>query len=313
MPLGFVVNLVAYNLEYWPDETCERYVRYEGIMTAFGIEVVGLMMLIRLHALYYDKSRLVVVFVAFILLGETVANVYLLVHALAVPHWKVQDIVHSCSMIFGSVGAGSAASAWIPLLYDTIILLLTLHVTVPSIRRSERGFIVRTILKDGLRYYVVICAVTLVLTIMIAAAPDGLKNITAQLELLLTVTMMSRITIHLKKEFYSPSVAGHRYDEGAVNISFSRDRPNSVSTTRKRSRSYSDSSSASHADISIGFVRPPPVYISPIFPERRSEIRAAAHGTGHAMADVDEQIFARGSDQWRGHNHIQEQRRDLES
>ncbi|KAM6494312.1 hypothetical protein JOM56_010673 [Amanita muscaria] len=34
---------------------------------------------------------------------------------------------------------------------------------------------------------------------MIATAPDGVKNISAQLELLVTVTMMSRITLNLKK------------------------------------------------------------------------------------------------------------------
>jgi hypothetical protein len=83
-------------------------------------------------------------------------------------------------MIFNSGTAGSVASAWIPLFYDTVVLLFTLHVTVPSIRRSERGFIVRVILKDGLLYYAVILIVTLVLTIMIAVAPPGLKNITAQ-------------------------------------------------------------------------------------------------------------------------------------
>jgi hypothetical protein len=87
-------------------------------------------------------------------------------------------------MIYGSPKVLSSAAAWIPLLYDTIILLLTLYVTVPSIRRSERGFIVRTILTDGLRYYAVICVVTMVLTIMIAGAPPGIKNITAQLQLL---------------------------------------------------------------------------------------------------------------------------------
>ena len=90
----------------------------------------------------------------------------------------------ACSMIYGSPKVLSAASAWIPLLYDTIVLLLTLYVTVPSIRRSEKGFIVRTILTDGLKYYAVICVVTMVLTIMIAGAPPGLKNITAQLQLL---------------------------------------------------------------------------------------------------------------------------------
>ncbi|KAG2036379.1 hypothetical protein BDR03DRAFT_982998 [Suillus americanus] len=68
------------------------------------------------------------------------------------------------------------------------------------------------------RAYSVICTVNLVLTIMIIRASDGVKNIAAQLELLsnsdwltsfhysLTVTMMSRITLNLKKEAcYEPN------------------------------------------------------------------------------------------------------------
>lgn len=67
-------------------------------MTNLGVEVVGLMMLIqralhflpashlltsvlRVHALYFHKSRLFIAFVAFILLAETIANVYLLIYA----------------------------------------------------------------------------------------------------------------------------------------------------------------------------------------------------------------------------------------
>ncbi|KIM77812.1 hypothetical protein PILCRDRAFT_825045 [Piloderma croceum F 1598] len=268
MPLGFIVNLVAYNLEHWPDKVCrcERYVRYEGVMTAVGVEVVGLMMLIRINALYYNKSRLVVAFMACILLLETVINVYLLVYAIPVEHWNIQNQVHSCSMIYGSPKVLSSGAAWIPLLYDTLVLLLTLYVTVPSIRRSEKGFIVRTILTDGLKYYAVICVVTMVLTIMIAGAPPGLKNITAQLQLLFTVTMMSRITIHLKKQVNAPSAAGHRYDEAAADVTFSRDR--SFSDVMARKRSHSSSSSA---DFGITFVRPPPARLSTIWSERSSD------------------------------------------
>jgi len=45
----------------------------------------------------------------------------------------------------------------------------------------------------------VIFSITLTLAIMIPVAQSGIQNITAQLELLLTVAMMSRVTIDLKK------------------------------------------------------------------------------------------------------------------
>ncbi|KAJ8474587.1 hypothetical protein ONZ45_g15902 [Pleurotus djamor] len=84
-------------------------------------------------------------------------------------------------------------------MYDTIVFSLTFYRTWPSIRRKEAGFILQRLFEDGLLYYSVIFSVTLVLTIMIIAAPPGLKNITAQLEQLITVAMMSRITLNLRK------------------------------------------------------------------------------------------------------------------
>ena len=150
-----------------------------------------LILTLRVHALYYDKSRLIIGFVAFILVAETATNVYLLIHAIrmpmprfslslnrrlmfhsrqsAVPHQKYQDQVHceyisalvscrltlliACSMIYNAGAAGAVASAWIPLFYDTVVMLLTMYITVPTIRRSAKGFIVWTIFRDGLLYY----------------------------------------------------------------------------------------------------------------------------------------------------------------
>jgi len=282
IPLGFIINIVAYNLEYWPDDICEHYVRYEGVMTAFGIEVVGLMMLLRVHAMYYNKSRLVIAFVAFILLAETVTNVYLLVHAGPVLHSKYQTQVHSCSMIYNS--PARSVSAWIPLLYDTIVLLLTLYITVPPIRRRTPGYIVRIIFMDGILYYGVIFSVTLVLAIMITSAPQGIQNITAQLELLLTVTMMSRITLHLKKQLHSPRPARHRYVEGAHQLSFSRDRPHSDAVTRSRSHFPS----AGGADLGTTFVRPPQVHRLSTIPSARSSIlQTPTHSVSTILFSTD--------------------------
>jgi|SRR6188768_871193 len=97
--------------------------------------------------------------------------------------------------------AAATSSAWIPLLYDTIIFGLTLYRTVPPIRREEASYILKRLLEDGLLYYrlvvyrptlqkltfsltfltiSVIFSVTFVLTFMIVGAPPGTKNIAAQ-------------------------------------------------------------------------------------------------------------------------------------
>ncbi|EKM49743.1 uncharacterized protein PHACADRAFT_214265 [Phanerochaete carnosa HHB-10118-sp] len=87
----------------------------------------------------------------------------------------------------------ASASAWMPMAYDTIVLMLTLKRTLGPVRNKTAGKIAKALLRDGI---IVIFAVNLVLTLMIALAPPGIQNITAQL----TVTMMSRITLHLRKQ-----------------------------------------------------------------------------------------------------------------
>jgi hypothetical protein len=163
-----------------------------------GINIVGLMMLVRIYALYNRELR-IVAGVATLLLVEIGMYAWLMTTGVPVQHVAST----SCTMIFGeSNKIASSASAWLPLLYDTVVLVLTLKRTIPSARRNSRDstmHLTNRLLEDGLIYYSAIFAVTLVLTVMIVAAPPGLKNITAQLELLITVTMMSRITLNLMK------------------------------------------------------------------------------------------------------------------
>ncbi|KZP11162.1 hypothetical protein FIBSPDRAFT_708454, partial [Athelia psychrophila] len=187
MPLSFIVNLVG---------NCERYVRYEGIMTAVGVEIVGLMMLIRVYALYH-KSRYIAGGVAFILFVETATNVYLLVYASAVAHWSPSP----CSMIFSGNHIATSATAWMPLLYETIVFKLTLFRTLESLKNGETAYLLRTMFRDGLIYYAVIFTVNLTLTVMIISAPVGIQNVAAHACLIqnLKIIMMSRITLNLRR------------------------------------------------------------------------------------------------------------------
>ncbi|KAF9221523.1 hypothetical protein BS17DRAFT_784901 [Gyrodon lividus] len=204
-PLGFLVNLVAFTLPSWEIKvnTCQHFVRYEGAMTTIGTQVAGLMMFLRVRAIY-NKNKAVVWSVMLLFLVWVGVNAWLLTHGEAVQH---ASGIHSCSMIFDvPLSKIASASAWLPLLYDTVIFTFILKKTTLALRKEQTGRIVRTLLADGTLYYSSICAVNLVLTIMIVRAPQGLKNITAQLELLLTVTMMSRITLNLKKQVMCGSI-----------------------------------------------------------------------------------------------------------
>ncbi|KLO13006.1 hypothetical protein SCHPADRAFT_940778 [Schizopora paradoxa] len=212
-PLAFIVNLTAY-LSDWPPEVstnfngtekkqkfneverCKRFVRYEGSCTIIAIEVVALMMFMRIKALY-ERQWKVIGLVASILVLETATNAWLMTHGEPVQH---SGNVHACTMIFDpSLKFLPSLSAWLPLIYDTIVIALTLLKCREPVKQKTASFIIRTLVRDGLLYYSVIFTINIILAIMIVTAPPGIKNITAQLEQLLTVAMMSRITLSLKR------------------------------------------------------------------------------------------------------------------
>jgi hypothetical protein len=47
----------------------------------------------------------------------------------------------------------ASSSAWLPLLYDTVVLVLIAHKTLPDLRLKNRYSIMKRLLEDGLIYY----------------------------------------------------------------------------------------------------------------------------------------------------------------
>ncbi|PIL22617.1 hypothetical protein GSI_15307 [Ganoderma sinense ZZ0214-1] len=210
-PLAFVGNLYAYFSGTFTHERCMHFVRYEGATTMIGINIASLMMLLRVYAMY-SKRRLVVALVTIVFCLEFGTNAWLLSHGIAVNH---SPRVRACSMIFDSSKVpriATSSTAWSVLIYDTLVLGLTLFCTYNSIRNQTVANTMKVLLKEGLLYYSVIFCVTLVLTLMVAFAPPGIQNVCAQMEYLLTVTMMSRITLHLKRSAHKQELLGYRYE-----------------------------------------------------------------------------------------------------
>ncbi|KAF8743764.1 hypothetical protein AX14_000731 [Amanita brunnescens Koide BX004] len=179
-PLGFIINLYAYLSHSMTPEVCRHFVRYEGAMTMIGISVVALMMFLRIQCLY-RQWKIVYYSVGLLFLVQTGIYAYLLSRGQPVVH-PADSPIQACTMIFDPAISGLAtSSAWMPLLYDTVIFLLTLRcVLQPRSGRFGTFGLKKRLFEDGLIYYSAIFAINLVLTIMIAHAPAGLKNITAQ-------------------------------------------------------------------------------------------------------------------------------------
>ncbi|KAF7760973.1 hypothetical protein Agabi119p4_10382 [Agaricus bisporus var. burnettii] len=203
-PLGFIVNLHAFISPIWSSEVCARFIKYEGFTVALAVEVVGVMMLLRIRAIYSGRTKTyITILLSTILIIETGINIWLISYSHQVIH-NPQSGATSCSVVFDIEKPGvkilGPSSAWIPLVYDTIVFALTLYRTIPPLRNApSTSDIIERLFGDGLMYYSVILAVTLVLTIMLIKSPQGIRQIAAQTEQLITVAMMSRITLNLRK------------------------------------------------------------------------------------------------------------------
>jgi len=199
VPIAFIVNLYAYFSPVWSPVMCAHFVRYEGVMHAFEIYIVGLMMMLRVKALY-PGNKWIPWLLSFYVAIEASVTSYLLVHGIPVIH-NPSSGVEACTMIFDETISDVASSsfAWLPLLYDSVILGMTLNRTIPATRGHRAGVLIKQIFRDGILYFVVIFGLAFTLTFMIIFAPAGIKNISAQMEQLITVAMMSRITLNLKK------------------------------------------------------------------------------------------------------------------
>ncbi|KAF8465000.1 hypothetical protein DFH94DRAFT_784272 [Russula ochroleuca] len=202
IPLSFIVNIYLYFSSSRNQHLCAHAVRYEGAMTMIGISIVFTMMFLRIRALYRAFMS-IQAFVLAILLTFIGVNSYVLTHGIPVKHLD-DSIVDSCTMIVDpKIGRALASStAWLPLLYDTVIVSLTLYRTASSVYSKTASNLLRVLLREGLLYYrcvvdahitlpfystqrpqiscSVICTITLILTIMIDSATQSIRNITSQ-------------------------------------------------------------------------------------------------------------------------------------
>ncbi|THV03843.1 hypothetical protein K435DRAFT_962187 [Dendrothele bispora CBS 962.96] len=240
IPIGFIMNLFAYlsSTLSWDPATCregdvhscrcQRFVRFEGALTMIGIDVAALMMFIRIYALYHKGGKVIICGVAALLAVQIGVNAWLLTLGTAVQH----ENVPACTMIFGTAQSWIASStAWIPLMYDSVVLALTIYKTFPRLHKGQLldpPYIMRKMLEGGILYYRQVCFLNWSHNALRLKAPDELKNICAQLELLITVMMMSRITLNLRNSGHKEKKIGKKLNDlGHVSTLISATAPSS--------------------------------------------------------------------------------------
>ncbi|EJD42824.1 hypothetical protein AURDEDRAFT_168068 [Auricularia subglabra TFB-10046 SS5] len=220
-PMAYTVQLCSYFIrpDIWTPDICKHYLAFEGAVVVVILGVVGLMMMVRhvqvllsfvdrhssnpdsVYAMY-DRSRKVVIGLGALYVVQFIIQGWLQTGSRPVHHTP-GTAVAGCSMLFDKTfGTWQTAAAWMPMVYDTAVFVLTLHKTVCILRHypSPGTRIARILLRDGALYYLAIVASNIPLIVMLVAAPEGIRNIAAQLASLITTTMMSRITLSLRRK-----------------------------------------------------------------------------------------------------------------
>ncbi|EIW77047.1 hypothetical protein CONPUDRAFT_84300 [Coniophora puteana RWD-64-598 SS2] len=195
IPLGFIVDLFAYISPQFSTSGCKRFVRYQAAMNQIGVHVAALMMLRRVFALYTQKILSATLAIFFVIWCGVAA--YVVMCGGPVPHTPA---VHSCTLIFqGKFYVLATSATWFELAFETIVIGLIVARTLPYRPCRNANTIARCLLVDGLIYYAVICVVNVTSIVMVSSCPPGIRNMFGQIQLTMTVTMMSRITLSLPK------------------------------------------------------------------------------------------------------------------
>ncbi|PAV16794.1 hypothetical protein PNOK_0685800 [Pyrrhoderma noxium] len=198
-PLAFIVNLYAYISPKYSPSNCAGLVIYEGSLSILAVANAGLVMIFRVNALYGGDNQPALATLGFLWLAQVGVSSFLVSSGMPVPHTPG---IHSCTLIFNPERRKlSPLFSILPLVFDTTVLILTLHKTKAVLRTCKTSnAIVQTLQNDGILYYSILFAANFTLTFMLIFAPPGLKNILQQFVQLATTTIISRITLHLKKQ-----------------------------------------------------------------------------------------------------------------
>ncbi|KLO11792.1 hypothetical protein SCHPADRAFT_941780 [Schizopora paradoxa] len=169
---------------------CNRFARYEGVTYCVSIIVAGLMMIVRVNVLY-EKSMTVMIAVSTLWCLQIGTFIFFLSGGEALPK---DGISGGCAFIFKpSLGRLDILAIVGTLVFDSVILSLVAFKTFtykdpvqqsfgesshPGCERRTFTYIAyNCMLQEGAIYYCVICGINLSLTIMIATAAPGIRNV----------------------------------------------------------------------------------------------------------------------------------------
>ncbi|KAJ3503715.1 hypothetical protein NLJ89_g8309 [Agrocybe chaxingu] len=193
-PLRSIVAITAFHYPHWTGAACSNFVQFLGASSVSVSSLCGLLMILRVYALYHRSNILLVLLLS-------VWTAQLVSSAVGISTAGVLQLPPG-PMFVGCIL--TATSKWLavnwagPLLLDGAIFFLTLWRTREYLRSSDKIPLLHILVRDGTLYFLVIFLVNLSNAFLYFFAPDNLKSVASSLTVMLTSTMVSRLVLNLR-------------------------------------------------------------------------------------------------------------------
>ncbi|CAA7263896.1 unnamed protein product [Cyclocybe aegerita] len=193
-PLRSIVATTAFHHPQWTGTACSNFVQFLGASSVSVSSLCGLLMILRVYALYHRSNTLLVLLLS-IWVAQLVTSVVGIstAGALQLPPGP---------MFVGCIL--TATSKWLavnwagPLILDGAIFFLTLWRTREYLRSSDKIPLLQILVRDGTLYFLVIFLVNLSNAFLYFFAPNNLKSAASSLTVMLTSAMVSRLVLNLR-------------------------------------------------------------------------------------------------------------------
>lgn len=196
-PLAITICFVALFNKDLPEKLCIHFAPFEGAFTLITVVVAEALLILRVTAIY-NHSKVIIGSLVSLLIAQLCFMIFVLVHSgpVIIPP---SPLTYGCILV-ADPSIGALLVMWtIPtLVFDVVILTLLVIGLWKRAKLYPDLPLIRLIIRDGVLFFSVNFASTLLWTLLGLVLPSDLKNIWSFPSTVLTNVLIGRITLNLR-------------------------------------------------------------------------------------------------------------------
>jgi len=186
----------------WSESTCNILIIYHDILAVIIQALVAFFLILRTYALVNRNKKvlLLLVSVTLIVVGLGSWAIATYTNASITPEGSspIDSFSLGCIVMVSNLDGDRLAIAWSGLLlFDSVVVTITVYQGLGPIRAGGHG-IVKTLVRDGVLYYLVMAAAHLSNILTYLLGDPLIKGVVTTLANNISITMISRIMINLR-------------------------------------------------------------------------------------------------------------------